>query len=114
MCGSMVDIQCVTAEIRRGKKRRKTERKKKPQNKNIISASAVQGDHNNNICAPDSHATYSFWARYKLYIRLEVSHRPTTVILKYHHGNGKVQQWQKKYTVLAEDEIHSAVSNSDR
>ena len=48
MCGSMVDIQCVTAEIRRGKKRRKTERKKKPQNKNIMSASAMQGDHNNN------------------------------------------------------------------
>ena len=39
MCGSMVDIQSATAEIRRGKK--KTERrKKKPQDENIMSASA--------------------------------------------------------------------------
>jgi len=30
MCGSMVDIQSLTAEIRRGKKR-----KKKPQDENI-------------------------------------------------------------------------------
>ena len=41
-CGSMVDIQSATAEIRRGKKE---ERKK--QNKNIMSASATQGGHNN-------------------------------------------------------------------
>jgi len=33
MCGSMADIQSLTAEIRRGKKRR---RKKKPQGKNIM------------------------------------------------------------------------------
>jgi len=33
MCGSMVDIQCPTAEIRRGNK--KEERKKKPQDENI-------------------------------------------------------------------------------
>jgi len=32
MCGSMADIQSATAEIRRGKKRRK----KKPQGKNIM------------------------------------------------------------------------------
>jgi len=32
MCGSMVDIQCPTAEIRRGNKKR---RKKKPQDENI-------------------------------------------------------------------------------
>jgi len=41
MCGSMVDIQSPTAEIRQGK-----ERKKKPQGKNIMSASATQGGHN--------------------------------------------------------------------
>jgi len=41
MCGSMVDIQSPTAEIRQGKKN------KKPQGKNIMSASATQGDHNN-------------------------------------------------------------------
>jgi len=42
MCGSTVDIQSPTAEIRRGKKRRK----KKPQDENIMSASATQGGHN--------------------------------------------------------------------
>ena len=42
MCGSMVDIQFATAEIRRGKKE---DRKKKLQDKNIMSASATQGGH---------------------------------------------------------------------
>jgi len=37
-CGSMVDIQSATAEIRRGKKRRK---KEETQDENIISASAM-------------------------------------------------------------------------
>jgi len=45
MCGSLVNIQYPTAEIRRGKKKRR--KKKKPQGKNIMSASAMQGDHNN-------------------------------------------------------------------
>jgi len=40
MCGSMVDIQSVTAEIRRGKNRRKI-----PQDENIMSVSATQGGH---------------------------------------------------------------------
>ena len=40
MCGSMVDIQSATAQIRRGKK------KNKLQFKNIMSASATQGSHN--------------------------------------------------------------------
>jgi len=43
MCGSMVDIQSAVAEIRRGKKDRR--RRKKPQGKNIMSASATQGGH---------------------------------------------------------------------
>jgi len=43
MCGSMVDIQSATSEIRRGKKERE---KKKLQDKNIMSASATQGGHN--------------------------------------------------------------------
>ena len=43
MCRSTVDIHSATAEIRRGKK----ERKKKPQGKNIMSASAIQGGHKN-------------------------------------------------------------------
>jgi len=42
MCGSMVNIQSPAAQIRRGKKRRQ----KKPQGKNIMSASAAQGGHN--------------------------------------------------------------------
>jgi len=45
MCGSMVDIQFAAAEIRRGIKK---EGRKKPQGKNIMSASATQGVHNNN------------------------------------------------------------------
>jgi len=45
MCGSMVDIQfqSTAAEIRRGKKEEDT---KKPQSKNIMSASATQGGYN--------------------------------------------------------------------
>jgi len=42
MCASMADIQSATAEIRQGKKRRN-----KPQGKNMMSASATQGSHNN-------------------------------------------------------------------
>jgi len=42
MCGSMVEIQSATAEIRRGKK----QKKKKKQDENIMSASAAQGGHN--------------------------------------------------------------------
>ena len=38
----MVDIQCPTAEIRRGNEKR---RLKKPQDENILSASATQGGH---------------------------------------------------------------------
>jgi len=45
MCGSMADIHSATAEIRPGKERRK----KKPQDKNIMSASATQGGHNQRI-----------------------------------------------------------------
>jgi len=44
MCRSMVDIQSAAAEIRRGKK---IEGRKKPQGKNIMSASATQGGHKN-------------------------------------------------------------------
>jgi len=43
MCGSMVDIQSAATEIRRGIKK---DRRKKPHGKNIMSASATQGGHN--------------------------------------------------------------------
>ena len=43
MCVSMVDIQSAAAEIRRGIK--KIEDGKKPQDKNIMSASATHGGH---------------------------------------------------------------------
>jgi len=48
----MVDIQSLTAEIRQGKKERKKDRQKKPQDKNIMSTSAMQGGHNeeNTMC----------------------------------------------------------------
>jgi len=42
----MVDIQSATAEIKGIKK--KKERRKKPQDKNIMSASATQGGHKKN------------------------------------------------------------------
>jgi len=42
MCGSIVDIQSATAEIRRGKKE---ERWKKPQDDNIMVCPITQGDH---------------------------------------------------------------------
>ena len=62
MSASIVDIQSATAEIRRGKKeerrnhrakiqwpallhRAAIKRKKKPQDENIMSASATQGGH---------------------------------------------------------------------
>jgi len=52
MCGSMADIQSATAEIRRGKKiERRWKKKKKPQGqKNIMSASAMHGGHNQCVC----------------------------------------------------------------
>jgi len=46
MCGSIVDIKSATAEIRRGKREEDRREKKKPQDKNIMSASATQGGHN--------------------------------------------------------------------
>jgi len=36
ICGSMVDMQSATAEIRQGKKEKKNKKKKKPQNENIM------------------------------------------------------------------------------
>jgi len=55
MCGSMADIQSAAAEIRRGiKKRKKIEDdRKKPQGKNIMSASATRGGHNNSYAHND-------------------------------------------------------------
>jgi len=41
MCGSMVDIQSAATEIGRGMKKDR----KKPQDKNIVSASATHGGH---------------------------------------------------------------------
>jgi len=46
MRGSMVDIQSAAAENRQGKK---TDTKKKPHGKNIMSTSATQGGHNKNL-----------------------------------------------------------------
>ena len=61
-CGSMVDIQYPTAEIRRGKKET---RKKKPQGKNIMTASATKGGHNEQLTAGryKQHTWHSFHSR---------------------------------------------------
>jgi len=45
MCGSMVDIQSLTAEIRRGKRQKKEQRKKKLQGKNIMACPIPLGAH---------------------------------------------------------------------
>jgi len=45
----MVDVESATVEIRRGKNK-KERKKKKPQGKNIMSASATKGGHNQ--CRP--------------------------------------------------------------
>ena len=45
----MVDIQSATAEIRRGKKKERNKQTKKPQNENIMYASATQGGHKERI-----------------------------------------------------------------
>jgi len=42
MCGSMADIQSLTAEIRRGKKEEERRRRKKPQVKNIHRAAITR------------------------------------------------------------------------
>ena len=51
MCGSMVDIQSATAEIRREKKKNRRRRRRRRRRRNhrakIMSASATQGGHNN-------------------------------------------------------------------
>jgi len=44
----MADIQCVAAEIRRGKER-KIEDRKKPQDENIMVCPITYGNHNNMI-----------------------------------------------------------------
>jgi len=46
LCASMVDIQSATAEIRRGKNQ---ERRRKKQDKNIMSASGMQVGHNKHV-----------------------------------------------------------------
>jgi len=43
----MVDIHSATAEIRRGKKKRR--KKEKPSGKNIMSASATRSGHNKQL-----------------------------------------------------------------
>jgi len=43
MCATMADIQSATAEIMRGKKKKKIERRN--HGKNMMSASAMQGGH---------------------------------------------------------------------
>jgi len=45
MCVSMADIRSPAADIKRGKKERRS--KKKPHDENIMSVTATQGGHNN-------------------------------------------------------------------
>jgi len=54
----MVDIQSAKAKIRRGKKEER--KKKKPQGKNITSASATQSGHNNALYKYRLYFTFYF------------------------------------------------------
>jgi len=47
MCGSMVDIQSPTAEIRRGKKDTRRKSRYKSQGKNIMACPITDGGHKN-------------------------------------------------------------------
>ena len=51
MCRSMVDIQSTAAEIRRGKKRKKKERKIEITGQKYNVQSAMQGGHKNKMFA---------------------------------------------------------------
>ena len=66
MCGSMADIQSVTAEIRRGKKKIE-DRKKKPQSKNIMACPITKGGHNKPIRSPDERHGMRFVRRPGIY-----------------------------------------------
>jgi len=62
----MIDIQSPTVEIRRGKKEEER-RQKKPQYKNIMSASAMQGGHKS------AHATTTpFYGHQPVLTRLQL------------------------------------------
>jgi len=62
MCGSMVDIQSVTAEIRRGTKKKIEDRNHRT--KNIMSASAMQGGHNKSNFFNITSTTHRPWKWY--------------------------------------------------
>ena len=49
MCGSMVDIQSATAEIRRGNEKRKIE-EEETTGQNIMDCSFAQGGHKHSKC----------------------------------------------------------------
>jgi len=67
----MADIQSATAENRRGKKRQK-----KGQDKNIVSASATHGGHENLICYLGSAKNCFYWSKqYTTHISRLMLHR---------------------------------------
>jgi len=71
MCGSTVDIQPATAEIRRGK--RKEEGRTNYRAKNIMSASAAQGGHNKvKVFTAQRHASAVYAVVMRLSVRLSV------------------------------------------
>jgi len=51
MCGTVVDIHSARVEIRRGKKKKIERKKNKLPDENIMSASATQGGHKEQITA---------------------------------------------------------------
>jgi len=84
MCGSMVDIHSATAEIRQGKK--KEERRKK-QDKNIMSTSAMQGGHNYSCAYHYAQLSYTIQHRTVLIIFPPIL--PTIVIAQMMSTGGE-------------------------
>jgi len=93
MCESMVDIQSATAEIRQ----KKIKRKKKPQDENIMSASATQGGHKNRLADiprwqysddTDDHSADDFASRKKKRRRKVTCYRDADVRRSLKSGAG--------------------------
>jgi len=78
MCGSMVDIQFATAEIKRGKEPRKKD-------ENIMSASATQGGHNK-------------WSNY---FDIKPHRRRTWTVQSYSPGGANVHPIYRKTKIVA-------------
>ena len=105
MCGSMVDIECAAAEIRRGKKK---EDKKKSQDENIMVCPITYGDLNYPVysdCQKHSHSHIQLLLscvtmQAKLFLPMPVLNNTIRIITTYLHSNTLVHLLQKMVTAV--------------